>query len=164
MVCSITYKTLHPLLGLLPSSFSFDSWKRRKKQHEAAITTVGTSAIKLILIFFLFVDNFSQKTKRNYLSLASRRNFASILSQPISMAGIIRSDLTRREVVHLNDESWLASPTEGVWRRPLDRDGGEVARATTVVRFDPGTFNLGYLFTLINLIRCPVSSSCAWRW
>ncbi|KAJ3067868.1 hypothetical protein HDU98_008948 [Podochytrium sp. JEL0797] len=32
---------------------------------------------------------------------------------------------------------FVPSPTPGVWRGPLDRKGNEVARATTLVRFDP---------------------------
>ncbi len=32
---------------------------------------------------------------------------------------------------------WVASPAKGVWRKMLDRDGDEIARATTIVKFDP---------------------------
>ncbi|SDQ76304.1 cupin domain-containing protein [Pseudovibrio sp. Tun.PSC04-5.I4] len=42
--------------------------------------------------------------------------------------------------VELSDQiPWVASPMKGVDRRPLDRLGEEVARATTVVRFAPGS-------------------------
>lgn len=42
--------------------------------------------------------------------------------------------------VELSDQiPWVASPMKGVERRPLDRLGEEVARATTVVRFAPGS-------------------------
>jgi len=34
---------------------------------------------------------------------------------------------------------WLASPMQGVSRRMLDRIGGEVARATSIVRYDAGS-------------------------
>lgn len=34
---------------------------------------------------------------------------------------------------------WLPSPEPGVERRMLERDGGEVARATSIVRYAPGS-------------------------
>ena len=34
---------------------------------------------------------------------------------------------------------WVASPMPGVDRRMLDRIGGEVARATSIVRYAPGS-------------------------
>lgn len=34
---------------------------------------------------------------------------------------------------------WIASPMAGVRRRPLDRVGDEVARATSIVQYDPGS-------------------------
>lgn len=34
---------------------------------------------------------------------------------------------------------WVGSPVAGVQRRMLDRIGGEVARATTIVRYAPGS-------------------------
>ncbi len=47
----------------------------------------------------------------------------------------VNADLTARAVVDSNELEWLASPEEGVERRPLERDGGEVARATSIVRY-----------------------------
>src|SRR3954447_26287237 len=49
----------------------------------------------------------------------------------------INSDFTRRVVVHAARQPWVASPIAGVERRMLDRVGGEVARATPVVRDAP---------------------------
>ncbi|MFN3211377.1 MAG: cupin domain-containing protein [Roseovarius sp.] len=49
------------------------------------------------------------------------------------------SDFTRRAVVHAADEDWIASPMPGVDRRILDRIGDEVARATSIVRYAPGS-------------------------
>ena len=49
----------------------------------------------------------------------------------------INSDFTRRVVVHAARQPWVASPIAGVERRMLDRVGGEVARATTIVRYAP---------------------------
>jgi len=47
----------------------------------------------------------------------------------------VNADLSARAVVDSNEVEWLASPEEGVERRPLERDGGEVARATSIVRY-----------------------------
>ena len=40
---------------------------------------------------------------------------------------------------HSADMPWVASPMPGVSRRMLDRIGDEVARATSIVRYDPGS-------------------------
>ncbi|WP_425073227.1 cupin domain-containing protein [Sagittula sp. S175] len=49
----------------------------------------------------------------------------------------LRADFSKREVVRPEDYDWRASPASGVSRMMLDRIGEEVARATTIVRFDP---------------------------
>ena len=51
----------------------------------------------------------------------------------------LNADFSRRIVVHTDSVEWLASPMAGVHRRMLDRIGDEVARATTVVRYAPGS-------------------------
>ncbi|MFY2825569.1 cupin domain-containing protein [Ruegeria sp. MALMAid1280] len=51
----------------------------------------------------------------------------------------INSDFSTRVVVHSDQLEWQASPMKGVDRRMLDRIGGEVARATTIVRYAPGS-------------------------
>ncbi|WP_171231358.1 cupin domain-containing protein [Ruegeria sp. HKCCA4812] len=51
----------------------------------------------------------------------------------------INSDFSDRVVVHSDQLEWQASPMKGVDRRMLDRIGGEVARATTIVRYAPGS-------------------------
>ncbi|KAJ3030995.1 UNVERIFIED_CONTAM: hypothetical protein HDU68_007029 [Siphonaria sp. JEL0065] len=48
-------------------------------------------------------------------------------------------DLSLPAIQHFNTLQFVSSPTVGVWRGPLDRKGDEVARATTLVRFDPNT-------------------------
>ena len=50
----------------------------------------------------------------------------------------LNSDFTQRVVSHAADAQWLPSPLPGVERRMLDRMGGEVARATSIVRYLPG--------------------------
>lgn len=49
----------------------------------------------------------------------------------------LNADFARRAVVHAGSTPWVPSPMRGVDRRMLDRVGGEVARATSVVRYAP---------------------------
>lgn len=51
----------------------------------------------------------------------------------------INADFNRRVVVHSEQVEWLDSPMLGVSRRPLDRVGFEVARATSIVRYAPNS-------------------------
>ena len=57
----------------------------------------------------------------------------------------VNADFSQRVAVHFNDTEWVASPAAGVERKMLDRIGDEVARATTIVRFAPGSaFSCAY--------------------
>jgi anti-sigma factor ChrR (cupin superfamily) len=49
----------------------------------------------------------------------------------------LNHDFSQGVVLHTADLPWLASPMAGVERRMLDRIGGEVARATSIVRYAP---------------------------
>lgn len=51
----------------------------------------------------------------------------------------LNADFSKRVVMHGDALDWQASPLPGVARRMLDRIGDEVARATTIVRYDPGS-------------------------
>ena len=51
----------------------------------------------------------------------------------------LNADFTKRVVMHSDQIAWQASPMPGVDRRMLDRIGDEVARATTIVRYAPGS-------------------------
>ena len=51
----------------------------------------------------------------------------------------LNSDFEKRVLIHSDDIDWQASPMAGVDRRMLDRIGGEVARATTIVRYAAGS-------------------------
>lgn len=51
----------------------------------------------------------------------------------------LNADFEARVVVHSEDLDWTPSPMAGVDRRMLDRIGDEVARATTIVRYAPGS-------------------------
>ena len=50
---------------------------------------------------------------------------------------LIRADFTARAVVLPEEQGWVPSPIAGVERVMLDRVGGEVARATSLVRYAP---------------------------
>ncbi len=51
----------------------------------------------------------------------------------------LNADFAKRAVVHAAKLDWKASPMPGVERRMLDRIGDEVARATSIVRYAPGS-------------------------
>ena len=51
----------------------------------------------------------------------------------------INADFSKRVVVRPGDVDWVSSPASGVDRLMLDRIGEEKARATTIVRFAPGS-------------------------
>ena len=50
----------------------------------------------------------------------------------------VNDDFSQSVSLLVDEVPWTASPTKGVARKMLDRVGGEVARATSVVRFLPG--------------------------
>jgi anti-sigma factor ChrR (cupin superfamily) len=52
---------------------------------------------------------------------------------------LINADLTQRAVVDTAALRWADSPMPGVARKMLERDGGEVARATSLVRYAAGS-------------------------
>lgn len=51
----------------------------------------------------------------------------------------INADFSQRVAVKFDDTEWVASPMPGVERKMLDRIGDEIARATTIVRYAPGS-------------------------
>jgi anti-sigma factor ChrR (cupin superfamily) len=51
----------------------------------------------------------------------------------------INADLSKRARVDSDRLAWVASPLPGVERRMLERDGEEVARVTSLVRYAPGS-------------------------
>ena len=51
----------------------------------------------------------------------------------------LNADFRQRVLVHAAELPWVASPVTGVERRMLDRIGEEVARATSLVRYAPGS-------------------------
>ena len=51
----------------------------------------------------------------------------------------INTDLQQRVVVDSQALAWQPSPLPGVERRPLERMGAESGRATSIVRYAPGS-------------------------
>ena len=51
----------------------------------------------------------------------------------------LNADFSQRVAVHAAQLPWIPSPMAGVDRRMLDRIGDEVARATSIVRYAPGS-------------------------
>ncbi len=51
----------------------------------------------------------------------------------------INAEFDERVLVHSAQTDWIESPMPGVARRPLDRIGGEVARATSIVKYQAGS-------------------------
>ena len=51
----------------------------------------------------------------------------------------VNADFGKRVVVRFNETDWVPSPMPGVSRKMLDRIGGEVARATSIVRYAKGS-------------------------
>lgn len=50
----------------------------------------------------------------------------------------INMDLTQRVTVDTGALDWLGSPSDGVLRKPLEREAAESGRTTSVVKFLPG--------------------------
>ena len=59
-----------------------------------------------------------------------------ILETPMTQTKI-HADFDKRVVIRPEDYLWVDSPMKGVQRMMLDRIGDEVARATSLVRYDP---------------------------
>jgi anti-sigma factor ChrR (cupin superfamily) len=56
----------------------------------------------------------------------------------LAAASSLRADWHERCIVRLADQPWVDSPASGVQRQLLERNGDEVARATSIVRYAPG--------------------------
>lgn len=52
----------------------------------------------------------------------------------------LNADFNERVIVYPDDVDWQSSPMAGVSRRMLDRIGEEKARATSIVKYDPGSY------------------------
>ena len=67
----------------------------------------------------------------------------------------VNADFNARVAIDARNMPWMASPQAGVERKMLDRVGDEVARATSIVRYAPGsvfaphTHDLGEEFVVL---------------
>lgn len=48
-------------------------------------------------------------------------------------------DFTLRLFINTNEQPWLASPMQGVWRKPLERAGRESGHTTSIVKYEAGS-------------------------
>jgi len=53
---------------------------------------------------------------------------------------LINADFSKRAQITLDEYQWVASPQQGVERVMMDRVGEEKARATSIVRYAPGSY------------------------
>jgi anti-sigma factor ChrR (cupin superfamily) len=51
----------------------------------------------------------------------------------------LHNDFKLKVTIDTNNVPWIASPVNGVDRKMLERDGDEVARATSLVRYAPNS-------------------------
>lgn len=47
-------------------------------------------------------------------------------------------DFSKQLFINTNDQDWIASPSVGVWRKPLAREDKERGHATSLVKYDAG--------------------------
>src|SRR5215475_508917 len=72
----------------------------------------------------------------------------------------LNADLTMPAFVRASSAAWAPSPEPGVERLMLERDGEEVARATSIVRYAPGSrfkthkHDLGEEFLVLDGVFC----------
>ena len=51
----------------------------------------------------------------------------------------LNTDYSERIVLHADEIVWTQSPMQGVMRKLLERNGAEAAKATSIVRYEPGS-------------------------
>jgi len=52
---------------------------------------------------------------------------------------MLNMDFSQRLVIETAQQEWLASPAQGVWRKPLEREAAESGHVTSIVRYDAGS-------------------------
>jgi len=51
---------------------------------------------------------------------------------------MLNMNFSKRVVIRTHNQTWKASPKNGVWRKPLSRENTEQGHATSIVRYDAG--------------------------
>ena len=51
---------------------------------------------------------------------------------------MLNMNFDEQVVINTNTQTWLPSPKEGIWRKPLSRQEAEQGHATSIVRYDAG--------------------------
>lgn len=52
---------------------------------------------------------------------------------------MLNMNFAERIVIETESMSWLASPAQGVWRKPLEREDAESGHTTSIVRYEAGS-------------------------
>ena len=52
---------------------------------------------------------------------------------------MLNMDFSQRVAINTSEMDWEASPSKGVWRKPLAREAAEHGHTTSVVRYDAGS-------------------------
>ncbi|HHX8587524.1 cupin domain-containing protein [Vibrio alginolyticus] len=52
---------------------------------------------------------------------------------------MLNMDFSKRIVIDTAQQEWIASPSKGVWRKPLEREAKESGHTTSVVKYEPNS-------------------------
>ncbi|ELA7315388.1 cupin domain-containing protein [Vibrio alginolyticus] len=52
---------------------------------------------------------------------------------------MLNMDFSKRIVIDTAQQEWTASPSKGVWRKPLEREAKESGHTTSVVKYEPNS-------------------------
>ncbi|GMM74602.1 cupin domain-containing protein [Vibrio alginolyticus] len=52
---------------------------------------------------------------------------------------MLNMDFSKRIVIDTAQQEWIASPSKGVWRKPLEREAEESGHTTSVVKYEPNS-------------------------
>lgn len=53
---------------------------------------------------------------------------------------MLNMDFLKEVLIETNEQEWVASPMAGVWRKPLAREEAERGHATSMVKYEAGSF------------------------
>ncbi|MGL5047437.1 MAG: cupin domain-containing protein, partial [Shewanella sp.] len=52
---------------------------------------------------------------------------------------MLNMNFSERVVIDTQQQSWLPSPAQGVWRKPLERETKESGHTSSIVKYDAGS-------------------------